>query len=320
MSYEILYGRQFIDLQNGTYIPMILSGSNNCTMFRNGREVRERHWWPYLSRPALTLDEMRKHANEVALAHPDSEWFMRGGKWMFTSDIPHWIESGIKSARTIEELASHSYPLQCRVIIYDNTIPYGNKGYCREEVCEYIKTTEGLIEWIRRYEEIKKSARGTEAIYPMMSFMTFESLNLGAKLKPGSPVVCKRGNQYLSHYDIGRGYTFSSDADEAIVFESEEDFQLKLAGHRIDKYRLVAPPKPKKDKPIAIQIAGGSYAGYYIEKLTRSRLHFTGHQKYARRFSTEKEAQRFIDEKLKDRFRACYGYNIIKVEAEEEAG
>lgn len=42
MSYSIIYGRQFVKTTKGI-IPMILSGSNNCTEFIQGREVLERN-------------------------------------------------------------------------------------------------------------------------------------------------------------------------------------------------------------------------------------------------------------------------------------
>ena len=45
MSYSIIYGRQFVKTTKGI-IPMILSGSNNCTEFIQGREVLERNWYP----------------------------------------------------------------------------------------------------------------------------------------------------------------------------------------------------------------------------------------------------------------------------------
>lgn len=48
MSYEIYYNKQFVKVKD-KFIPMLLTGSNNCTEVRwiNGRqsERRERHWW-----------------------------------------------------------------------------------------------------------------------------------------------------------------------------------------------------------------------------------------------------------------------------------
>ena len=43
MGYTIVYARTFIKTTKGI-IPLVLHGSNNCTEFVNGREVRERSW------------------------------------------------------------------------------------------------------------------------------------------------------------------------------------------------------------------------------------------------------------------------------------
>ena len=45
MSYEIVYSKQFIKT-NKYIIPTVLMGSNNCTMYYGGREIKERDWTP----------------------------------------------------------------------------------------------------------------------------------------------------------------------------------------------------------------------------------------------------------------------------------
>ena len=82
MSYEILYSRQFVSLGNGTYIPMILSGSSNCTMFRYGREILERHWWPLGQGNSLGKTEEQLIAwmeKQIENQRPDADWFKRSG-------------------------------------------------------------------------------------------------------------------------------------------------------------------------------------------------------------------------------------------------
>jgi hypothetical protein len=44
MSYQIYYGKQFVRLSDGRFIPMTLDGSNNCTFMHKGKEIRERDW------------------------------------------------------------------------------------------------------------------------------------------------------------------------------------------------------------------------------------------------------------------------------------
>lgn len=317
MSYEILYGRQFIDLGDGRYIPLVLSGSNNCTMFRNGREVLERHWWPFgpqLGKFALTKQELFDWISERAQESPDGEWFMRSGKWLLGSDMPRWIESGIKSARTIDEMVTRTGSLECYICIYNNEIPYGEKGHCRHEYTEFARSTEDLLKWLEIFDSVKSSKKENEEVYPSIAFMTLEPLKLGSKPKPNTPVVCKCGKHYLSQYEVGSGYTCSWDSDEAIIFDSEEDFRKKTAGLRIGNYRLIAPPKPKKDKAFVITVMDGPYAGEYVEKLSRSRLHFSRSSEYARRFTSEKEAERYIKERLEGRFSRAKEFAVIQTE------
>lgn len=61
MSYEIVYDKQFIKVNtnNGNkYVPMVLSGSNNCYEWSNGgKERRARSWFPFSLDGNLLVDE-----------------------------------------------------------------------------------------------------------------------------------------------------------------------------------------------------------------------------------------------------------------------
>ena len=65
MSYEIIYDKQFIKVSKDKFVPMILAGSNNCTEFTNGRERRERSWFPYRinGNIIVTKEEMLEFAD-----------------------------------------------------------------------------------------------------------------------------------------------------------------------------------------------------------------------------------------------------------------
>ncbi len=70
MSYSIIYGRQFVKTTKGI-IPMILSGSNNCTEFIQGREVLERNWYPMTlsnkdKRIAIPAEELLERARAIS--------------------------------------------------------------------------------------------------------------------------------------------------------------------------------------------------------------------------------------------------------------
>jgi hypothetical protein len=65
MSYEIIYDKQFVKVNENTFIPMILAGSNNCYEWSpSGKERRARSWWnfSYLlgGKLAGSLEEMLK--------------------------------------------------------------------------------------------------------------------------------------------------------------------------------------------------------------------------------------------------------------------
>lgn len=65
MSYDIFYDKQFVKVNENTFIPMVLTGSNNCTEWSpRGRERRARSWhnFSYILNGAVagSLDEMLK--------------------------------------------------------------------------------------------------------------------------------------------------------------------------------------------------------------------------------------------------------------------
>ena len=71
MSVDIIYEKQFIDLKDGRYVPLLLSGSSNCYEYSsNGRERRARNWWlltpiPRFEHFAPTLNEMLNMCDEL---------------------------------------------------------------------------------------------------------------------------------------------------------------------------------------------------------------------------------------------------------------
>ena len=106
MSYSIIYGRQFVKTTKGI-IPMILSGSNNCTEFIQGREVLERNWYPMTlsnkdKRIAIPAEELLERARAISTGDgADYEFAKQGGKWLYCKDVLKWVESGIRNAMTL---------------------------------------------------------------------------------------------------------------------------------------------------------------------------------------------------------------------------
>ena len=64
MSYEIIYDKQFIRVSEDKFVPMILTGSNNCYDYNNRRA---RSWWAYNINGSviLTQNEMVEYAKSV---------------------------------------------------------------------------------------------------------------------------------------------------------------------------------------------------------------------------------------------------------------
>ena len=324
MSYEILYGRQFIDLGNGRYIPMILSGSSNCTMFHDGREIRERYWWPFASDDllAVTPEFMLEWAAERASKGPDAEWFRRGSKWMHGADIPNWMKSGIASARTLDEITTMVpyQSLRCSISIYDESKSYGEKGYHRDENLRYIRHTEELIAWLKEYEEMKENKKENERCYPKMSFSGIEPLGLGVKRASDQPVICKIGPRYLCSYnceELGRRtYACSSNISEAIVFKNAEDFAENTKGlFAFTEYRLINANQKEKLYIVAVETVN-SPKTMYVKRKNPHKLSVSTSTKDAMKFATEKAAQTYIDKVLTDNYPAVKTFRVEKIEEE----
>ena len=321
MSYEILYGQQFVDLGEGRVLPLILSGSNNCTMYHGGREIRERNWWCFgPDGPCSTKDGLMKWIEESAAEKPDNEWFLRGGKWMLGSNMVKWMENSIKSARTIEDIL-HILPYQsltCYVQVYDKTKSYSEAGYSKQIERAYPKTTEEIRAWIEKFKRIKEEKGEKEEIYASIEFSGIEPLKLGKKsASADGPVVCKQKGRYLSEYKKtihGYTYTFSHDIAEAITFENEEDFREKTKELHLSNYRLVKAQQPQRN--FVIKVHGGTRDGYYVEKISTRHLFFTRTSKSGRRFASAGEAMTYIAERLEGRFPSCGRFVVEKIEEE----
>lgn len=107
MSYEIVYCRQFLKIDE-KIIPLVLYGSNNCyEIMWNGRERRERSWHPmYFGRNTM-IAQTEKDIMERVKSYCtgiNQEHFMKNGKWVNDKMLIRFFQSGIKNAKTIEEL------------------------------------------------------------------------------------------------------------------------------------------------------------------------------------------------------------------------
>lgn len=155
-DYSIIYGRQFVKTTKGI-IPMILSGSNNCTEFIQGREVLERNWYPMTlsnkdKRIAIPAEELLERARAISTGDgADYEFAKQGGKWLYCKDVLKWVESGIRNAMNIERINFFrpNTPLYGRIVVW--------RGDKRETVHNcYCKTTQELEAFAEEMESAWK--------------------------------------------------------------------------------------------------------------------------------------------------------------------
>lgn len=220
MSYDIIYGKQFIKLQKtGEVIPMLLAGSNNCyEIGRGGRTGRRTRSWDnqtYFNKRGKISEKPN-----VILANVDAELRRvirkhRGDDGATPSDIRNhfgyyvaiavgggrcgetsWnrfrsqYENGIRGAKTIEELAALGvYPCFTDCLSKTNGKP-----------------ASVMIENERQYfEELKKwrawSAIGGERYY--LSFRPYDTDTIRERLRtPRKRTFRERQQVEQSHYFV----------------------------------------------------------------------------------------------------------------------
>lgn len=108
MSYEIVYNRQFLKIDD-KIIPLVLHGSNNCyESMWNGRYRRERNWSSIYFNQKNTMisrteKEIIKYIDSIC-GGTYQEHFIRNGKWVDDIGLIRFFKNGIKVAKTIEEM------------------------------------------------------------------------------------------------------------------------------------------------------------------------------------------------------------------------
>lgn len=109
MSYEIVYNKQFLKIDE-KIIPLTLCGSSNVyEPIPNGRQRREREWNAiYICGSnkliAATEMEIMKEIESCCDGGEYQEHFVQYGKWVDDKGLIRFFQNGIKNAKTIEEL------------------------------------------------------------------------------------------------------------------------------------------------------------------------------------------------------------------------
>lgn len=265
MSYEIVYGKSFIKTPKGRIIPLTLHGSNNCTEFVNGREVRERSWGCFVPDSFLYLsqDEFLEACKDKYPDNPDNDYevFKAGSKWIYKRDLVKWFKHGIKNAGFLEEYRTKSnlsVKLTCYIWFYS---PDGNKYNRSYE--RTVKTSKELDEWIDSVEAEKYKINVEFGYQSEVGFdIRGERQPLHLQKKIEGPVACCiHPGSYLFEYDES-GMIFSQNISTAIIFDSLEDAKNKLGEERFYRNKFVKAEN-LKFKPFVIKIGDN---GIYMKK------------------------------------------------------
>ena len=290
MGYQIVYGKSFIKTPKGRIVPLTLSGSNNCTEFINGREVRERNWGCFVPDSFLLLpqDEFLAACKEKYPVNTRYRYeaFKVGSKWVYQEELFHWLERGVKNAALFEDYRTRDgrpVVLKCCVSWYEN----GNFNSGCENA---IKTSKELDEWLDsayRFKQDKKS----DFCFDVLGVR--EPLHTQKEI--AGPVVCKlRADCYLFEYDENT-MQFGNDIKKAIIFESMDDARNKLGAERCKSRKFISA-KSLREKPYVIGVEEDSTKRYkYILSKRNPVCRFTYDIQGAKGFASKKEAQRYIE-------------------------
>lgn len=160
MSYGIIYNKQFIKVDDKNFVPMILSGSNNCYDWNN---KRARDWNPFTfiieGKLSGSLEEMLENAekdNQSQYGKYDNDY----DESMFGSNIAlkfnnsygtfnqykSFLKTGCRKAKTVEELTE----LGIGIAVCNSYISMDDKT---EEKSIIVKTTQELKDAIKEIDD-----------------------------------------------------------------------------------------------------------------------------------------------------------------------
>lgn len=306
MSYEIMYDRRFIRTSRGI-VPMILSGSNNCTEQHwdcRGRsyERRERHWWAWI--PSGKIIKDLPEADLLTMitklcedADPNRELFKRNGAWLTYGQWYTWFQNGCKAAREIQEYLAwdRTQSFEGSLRVYADKKSFSST----EELWTYIHTTEELEKWLdeadKRRAEICSELGNACEVYVHLRFSGNRPLNVPAKPVEG-PVVAKRQTAFVKEYEKGKRLTFTYDPAEAAVFPDIEAARDALGVAFWNSCRFVSAKKQLRPMDHVIQMQSGKLAGSFIRKKTKGYLFPSRSIDDAKRFPNRNAAIKFATE------------------------
>ena len=208
MSYTIVYDRQFIKLEDGRIIPMILCGSNNCWETTwNGKERRERFWTPYWEQsiPAYTSEDLIKQAEKYCNGGEYREHFKRGGKWVDDAAFLRFFRNGIKEAKTMRELIDeriHAGAVRGYMSIWREAADKENSVQGHTTECNRLmRSDEELTAFLNEADERLKQKSTGETIYVCLNYSVNDPLPKSKRTR--KPKVRLTGEYYVVAFGIG---------------------------------------------------------------------------------------------------------------------
>lgn len=242
MSYEILYNKQFLKTQEGKYIPIILSGSNNCYQVQwNGKERRSRkwsicnmpHWCNY--KIDFTEEELLKEQEQWL---DREQFYVVNGKYVNGKQWYNLVKNAIKNAKTIEELDQYDRPV-AYLHIWKN-----DNGKSFDSHTDRIKlnNSQDLQDFIKMYNERLKEKQNNEAIYPVIDFRVekFKHQKKGKrqpkeKLNEFYAVVLDRGcAEFFVQQITARRLFYTQYKEYAKQFKTEREALKWITDRNID--------------------------------------------------------------------------------------
>lgn len=298
MSYTIVYDRCFVKTSRGI-IPMMLAGSNNCTMLHFGKEILERQWFcPRQELIEKSAEEILERASELYSDCKTDQVWKSAGKWVSSRQVRTWYANGVKNACGLEDIALRNPAFSVHCILFR----WNRDGSTEEKMQRWCQTTDKLESWLDEAQAEVANGKGWEI---QIGFDTLKPL-----VKPESPnkkwtgsvVLRSKGRRpnYVSALKENDRYaevSWTSDIDEAIKFSGTDEVFQK-AGACLNRFGLkIVKYQPKEAKQFTITKESCNGTVMFITHSTRNHIYFSFEAEQAKRFATENEAKRWIESK-----------------------
>lgn len=262
-------------------VPVMLGGSNNCTEYVGGREVRERSWMllPYKLSVGYTHEEFLNFCNE----HRGEELCAKyHGNWI--SDFGGMLVRAYNRAATLEDIISVN---KCQAL---SLMAIGDGSAVLKH--DIVRTSSDLDAWIDSLDKVV-GLRNTEAYFGGRE--PLKKVQKVPKIVSGK-VVLKRGYTYVQKYEGDetrwRSVTQTRNPEDAQVFSAEEAAAIcRVKG--MEKWKIVSAEIVEKNWIIVNYVSGSIR---FLQKKTKNRYYLVpSPEEVLMRFKTEKEVVSYIN-------------------------